>query len=179
MGPPQLQCGEIESKAWLQFFAVPCIGAQELLVVFAFLIPALEERAGKVESFPIPALRYHVDLPANLLLVNLFRVMRIRNIEYAALAVSEAIDEQCFVVGAKADVHWQHAAFDVTDRGNLLCLPFAAVVQVNQAKLRCQCGSSEGIIVLVAPGPADLKWRTWHLENFLRLTRMEIPHDHG
>src|ERR1700730_12668240 len=170
MGPAQLQRGEIESKAWLQFFTVPCIGAHELFIVFAFLIPVFQERAGKVEAFPITALRHHVDLSSNLFLVDLLWFLGVGNIEYPALAVSEAIDEQCFVIGAKADVHWQHAAFDVTDRGNLLCLPFAAVVQVNQPKLRCQCGSSEGIIVLVAPGPADLKWRTWYLENFLRLT---------
>src|SRR6266436_7672275 len=106
MGPAQLQRGEIESKAWLQFFAVPCIGAQELLIVFAFLIPVLQERTGKVEPFPIPALPYHVDLSANLLLVNLFRFLRIRNVEHAALAVTETIYEQCFVVSTQADINW-------------------------------------------------------------------------
>src|SRR2546430_14686135 len=106
MRPAELQRGEIESKAWLQFFSVPCVGAQELFVIVAFLVPALQERTGKVEPFPIPALRYHVDLPANLLLVNLFRFMRIRNIEHATLAVPEGIDEQCFVIGAKANIHW-------------------------------------------------------------------------
>src|SRR4029077_14166294 len=105
MGTAQLQRGEIESKARLQFFAVPCIRAQELFIVFTFLVPALQERTGKVEPFPIPTLRYHVDLPANLLLVNLFRLMRIRNVEHAALTVSEAIDEQCSVIGAKADIY--------------------------------------------------------------------------
>src|SRR2546430_9711227 len=106
MRPAELQRGEIESKAWLQFFSVPCVGAQELFVIVAFLVPALQERTGKVEPFPIPALRYHVDLSANLLLVNLFRSLRIRNVEHAALAVTETIDEQRFVIGAKTDVHW-------------------------------------------------------------------------
>jgi hypothetical protein len=41
-----------------------------------------------------------------LLLVNLFRFLRIRNVEYAALAVPKTIDEQCFVIGAQTDINW-------------------------------------------------------------------------
>src|SRR5262249_22788443 len=106
MRTAQLQRGEIECKAWLQFFAVPSVGAQELLVVFALLIPACQERTGKVEPFPVPALRHHVHLSSNLFLVNLFWFLRIRDIEPATLAIAEAIDEQRFIVGAKTNVHW-------------------------------------------------------------------------
>src|SRR5215471_2359979 len=105
MRTAQLQRGEIECKAWLQLFAVPSVGAQELLVVFALLIPVRQERTGKVEPFPIPALRHHVHLASNLFLVDLFWFLGIRDIEHTTLAIAETIDEQRFVVGAKTNVH--------------------------------------------------------------------------
>ena len=126
MRAAQLERGEIEIERRLQFFAVPGVTAEELLVVGALLVPARQERTGEVKPFPVPALRHHVDLLADLFLVNLFRFLRIGNIEDAALAVAETIDKQCFVIGAQADVDRQHAAFDVTDRRDLLRLPFAA-----------------------------------------------------
>src|SRR6516164_7099427 len=179
MGAPKLQRGEIEIETWLQFFAVPCVGPQELLVIFAFLIPVCQERAGKVEAFSIPALRHHVYLPTNLLLVDLFRFLRVRDIEHSTLAIAETIDEQRFVIGAKADVHWQHTAFDVTDCRNLLCLPFAAVVLINQPEFGCQRGRSEGVIVFVSSCPTTLQRPTWYLAHFFGLTREESPHNHG
>src|SRR5215470_15485145 len=99
MRPAELQRSEIESKAWLEFFSVPCVGAQKLLVIFAFLIPVRQERAGKVEPFPVPALRHHVNLSSNLLLINLFRLLWVRNVEHAAPSIAETIDKQRFVVG--------------------------------------------------------------------------------
>ena len=120
MRAAEFQRGEIEIERRLQFFAVPGVTAEELLVVGAFLVPVREKRAGEVEPFPIPALRDHVDLLADLFLVNLFRFVRIGNVEDAALAVAEAIDKQCFVIGAQADVDGKHAAFHVTDRRDFL-----------------------------------------------------------
>ena len=131
-----------------------------------FLSQFAQERAGEVEPFPVPALRDHVDLFADLFLVNLFRLLRIGNVEDAALAVTEAIDKECFVIGAQADVDGEHAAFHVTDRRDLPGLPFAFVVRVNEPKLRSQRGRSEGVVVLVAPGPADFERRAGHLKNF-------------
>ena len=166
MRAAQFQRGEIEIERWLQLFAVPGITANELLVVGALFVPSRQKRAGEVEPFPVPALRHHVDLPANLFLVNLFRLLRIRNVEHAALAVTETIDKQCFVIGAQADVDRKHAAFNVTDRRDLLRLPFAAIVRVNEPKLRGQRGRGESVVVFVAPGPADFERRAGHLENF-------------
>src|SRR4029453_14049296 len=104
MRTAQLQRSEIEFETWLQFLTVPCVGVQELFFIFAFLVPVRQERTGKIEPFPIPALRHHVDLSPNLLLINLFRLMRIRNIEDAALTITETIDEQGLIISAKADI---------------------------------------------------------------------------
>src|SRR6476469_4410855 len=136
MWAPQLQGGEIEIKTWLQFFPIPGVTAQELLVVGALLVPVPQKRTGKVESLAVPALRHHVHLLANLFLVNLFRSLWVAIIEDAAFAVTETIDKQCFVIGADADIDGEHATLDVTDWRNFLCLPFAAIVGINQPKFR-------------------------------------------
>src|SRR5437667_43542 len=179
MWSTELQRGEIEIERRLQLFAVPGVTAKELLVVGAFLVPVRQERACEIDPFSVPALRHHVDLPPNIFLINLFRFLRIRNVEYTAFAVAEAIDKERFVIGAQADIDGENSAFDVTDRRNLFCLPFAAIVRVNEPKLRSQRGGGESIVVLIAPSPADFERRAWHLKNFLRLAGMEIPHHHG
>src|SRR5438270_514695 len=72
MRPAQLQLGEIESERRLQLFAVPGISAEELFVVVALLVPLRQKRAGEIEPFPVPALRHHIHLLADLFFVNLF-----------------------------------------------------------------------------------------------------------
>ena len=178
MRTAQLERGEIEIEARLQFLAVPGVSAEKLLVVRALLVPMRQERTGEVESLPIPTLRDHVDLFADLFLVNLFRMMRIGNVEDAALAVAETTDKQCLVVSAQADIDWEHAAFNVTHRRDLLCLPLAAIVRVDEPKLRAQRSRGKSVVVLVAPRPADFERRTRHPEHFFWLTSMEIPHYH-
>src|SRR6266852_5837331 len=132
MRPPKLERGEIEIEPWLQFLAIPRITAEELLVIVALFVPSRQKRAREVEPLPVPALRHHIHLPANLLLVKLFRLLWIGNIEHAALAVTEAIYKQRLVVGAQANVNRKHTALNVTDRRNILRLPFAAIVRVDQ-----------------------------------------------
>src|SRR5207248_2006927 len=131
MRASQLESGEIEIKCRLQFFAVPGVTAEKLLVVGALLVPSRQKRAGKVESLSIPALRHHVRLLANLFLVNLLRFLRIGNVEHAALAVTETINKQCFVIGADANIDWKHTALHVADRRDLFGPPFAAVILVD------------------------------------------------
>ena len=70
----------------------------------------------KYKRFPSQLSRNHVDLLADLFLVNLFRFVRIGDVEDAAFAVAETIDKQRFVIGAQADVDGEHAAFHFTDR---------------------------------------------------------------
>src|SRR6266851_8814618 len=134
MRAPKLERSEIEFKTWLQFFTVPCITAKELLVVVALFVPSRQQRTGEVEAPPIPALRHHVHLPANLLLVNLFGFVRVGNVEHAALAVTKTIHKQRLVIGAEADVDRKHTALNVADRRNLCCLPLAPVILVNEPK---------------------------------------------
>src|SRR5216110_1979309 len=99
-------------------------------------------------------------------------MVRIGNVEDAALAVAETTDKQCFVVSAQADIDWEHAAFNVTDRRDFFCLPLTFVVRVNKPKLRAQRGRGKCVVVLVAPRPADFERRTRHLEHLFRLTSM-------
>src|SRR5439155_19747794 len=66
MRATEFERGEIQIKLRFQLFAVPSISAEELLVVGAFLVPSRQQRAGKINPFPIPALRHHVHLLANL-----------------------------------------------------------------------------------------------------------------
>src|SRR6266550_1884528 len=100
MRAPQFERSEIELELWLQFFPVPGITAEKLLVVGALLVPSRQERTGKIKAFPVPALRHHVHLLADWFLVNLFRFLRIGNVEDAALTIAETINKQCFVIGA-------------------------------------------------------------------------------
>src|SRR4051812_17528235 len=116
MRAAEFERGEIEREFLGQFFAIPSVGFQELLIVVAALVPAREERTAEVEPLPIPTLRDHIDLLADLLLVNLFRLLRIGHIEHAALAVTETVHEQRLVVRAQAYVHWQHTAFATDGR---------------------------------------------------------------
>ncbi len=126
MRPTELKRSEIEIEARIQFLAVPGVTAEELLVIGALLVSAREKRTGEVEPLPIPALRHHVDLSADLFLVNLFWFLWIGNVEDAALAVGETIDEQCLIIGAQADIDRENTAFHVTDRRDLPSLPVAA-----------------------------------------------------
>src|ERR1700724_1722152 len=128
MRAAQLERGEIEIEGWLQLLAIPRITANELLVVDALFVPPRQKRAREVEPLPVPALRHHIHLPANLLRVNLFRLLWIGNIKHAALAVTETIYKQSLVIGTEADVDRKHTALNVTDRRNILRLPFAAFV---------------------------------------------------
>src|SRR6266446_8114425 len=179
MRPAQLERGEVEIELWLQFLAIPRITAKKLLVVGALFIPSCQKRTGEIKPLPIPALRHHVDLPANLLLVNLFRFLWVRNIENSTLAVAETIYEQGLVVGANANIDGKNTALRITDRRDLFCLPVAVFVLVNEPQLRSKRGGGEGVVVLAAPGPADFERHTRHLENFFWLTGMKIPHHHG
>src|SRR5436190_18251675 len=174
MWTAELERGEIEIEARPQFLAVPGESTEELLIIGALLVPMRQQRTGEVKPLPIPALRDHVDLFADWSLINLFRFLCIGNDEDAAFAVAETTNKQCFVVSAQADIHRQHAPFDVTDRRNFFCLPLTFVVRVNKPKLRAQGGRSKCVVVIVAPRPADLERRRWHCEDFLRLTSMEL-----
>src|SRR5947207_12245554 len=70
MRATEFQCVEIEVETWFQFFTVPGVTAQELLVVFSLFVPSGQKRAGEIETFAVPALRDHVDLLADLFLIN-------------------------------------------------------------------------------------------------------------
>src|SRR5262249_12425950 len=120
MGAAELQLSKIERKFRLKFLAIPGIGAKELFIVLAAFIPMREQRTCKVQAFPVPTLRNHVYLAANLFLIHLAGVMRVRDIENAAFAISEAIHKQRFVVRADADVHGQHTSFGIADSRHIL-----------------------------------------------------------
>src|SRR5262245_29363491 len=105
MRATQLERSEIDVEFRFQLLAIPRVSAKELFVVLTALVPVCQQRAGEIEPFAIPALRNHVNLPADLLLINLMRILRIRDVEHAALAIAEAIDEQRLIVCADADVH--------------------------------------------------------------------------
>ena len=64
---------------------VPTIGADELFIVVAGFVPLREQRARKVEAPAVPALRDHVELPSDLLFVDLARAMRVDKLTLAAL----------------------------------------------------------------------------------------------
>src|SRR5207248_5509698 len=123
------------------------VTAQKLFVVGATFVPAREKRAGEIKPFPIPALRDHVDLLPNLFLANLFRFLRIRNVEDAAFAITEAIDKESFVIRAKADIDGKNTAFHLADGRDLLCLPLAFIVRVNEPELRGQRGRGESVVM--------------------------------
>src|SRR5688572_14337648 len=61
----QLESGEVEIKGGSKFLAVPPISAHELFVVLAKLVPAREQRTREVKALPVPALRHHVHLFAD------------------------------------------------------------------------------------------------------------------
>src|SRR5688572_11174919 len=103
--------------------------------------------------------------------------MRIRNIEDAHLAVAEAIDKKRVVIRAQADIDRQHAAFR-PDLGHLFRLPFAIPILVTEPEFRGERCRGKRVIVLLTPGPANLKRRAWHLEDLLWLACMEVPQDH-
>src|SRR5213594_54768 len=145
---------EIQLELWLQLLAIPGIGADELLVVRALFVPMREERAAEVEPLPVPALRHHVDLLADGLLVNLLRLLRIRHVKDAALAVAEATHEECAVIGAQADVHRKHATL-AADGRDFLRLPLALAVLVAEPELGRERGGGEGMVVVCRPGPPD------------------------
>src|SRR5204863_5720565 len=69
----EFERGEIEREFLRQRFAVPDAALHELLIVVAAFVPAREEGTAEVKPLPIPALRHHVNLFADLLLVNLLR----------------------------------------------------------------------------------------------------------
>src|SRR6476469_7600423 len=128
MRTTEFKRGEIEIKRWFQFFAVPSIGSNELLIVGALLVPVGQERTGEVDTFSIPAFRDHVDLPSYLLLINLLRLLWVCDVENANLAVSEAGHEQGFIIGTQADVDRENPALGVTDRCHVFCLPFVLII---------------------------------------------------
>src|SRR5262249_22062671 len=128
MRSPELQGHEIKIKARCEFFPVPGIRPEELVVIGALFVPMLQERAGEVETFPIPAFGDHVDLAADLFLVNLLRFVRIGNVEDATLPIAETIDKQGLIISAQANIDWEDATSYITDRRDLLGLPFAFVI---------------------------------------------------
>jgi hypothetical protein len=56
MRADESESGEVQLERRGQFFPVPAIGAKELVIVLAGLVPARQERAGEVEPFAVPAL---------------------------------------------------------------------------------------------------------------------------
>src|SRR5258708_2615947 len=85
MGPAELLFGEINLELLRQLLAVPREAAQELLVVYAPLVPVREQGRGDVHALPVPALRDHVDLLAGGLLVSLLRRLGVGQVEIARL----------------------------------------------------------------------------------------------
>lgn len=176
--PTELERVKIEIEFGGQLFAVPGIAAHELFVVFAGFVPACEERAAEVEAFTVPALGNHVELATDLFLVDFYWFVRIGNVKNAHFSVTEAIDEESFVIGAEADIDGENAALGA-NIGDFLGLPLAVLVFENEPELGSEGGGGKGVIILFAPGPTDFERRAWHLEDFLRLTSMEVPEDGG
>src|SRR6185295_3898227 len=123
--------------------AVPGISAHELFIIRAAFIPMREERTAEVKALPVPALRHHVQLLADLLFIDLFWLMRVRYIKDTHLAVAETVHEQSLIIGTEADVYWQHAALLVAHGRDFLGLPFAVLVFVAEPEFRCQCSGGE------------------------------------
>src|SRR5438132_5256842 len=69
MRATELERGEIKIEGRFQFLPVPGVTTEKLLVVGALLVPSRQQRARKIKPFPVPALRHHVYLLANLFLV--------------------------------------------------------------------------------------------------------------
>jgi len=162
MRPAEFQLSKIQSKLRLQFLAVPRISTNKLLVIGAFLVPFLQERAGKIKSFSVPALATPCSPVCQSVSRNLFRLVRIRNIEHAALAVTKTINNNVLSSALRLISTGSTPPFTLPTGCNFLGLPIALVVRVNEPELRCQRCCGKCVIVFVAPGPADLQWRAGH-----------------
>src|SRR5262249_57887054 len=102
-----------------------------------------EQGAGKIEALSIPTLGNHVELFADLFLVDLLRLLRVRYVKHTHFTVAETVYEQRFVVVADANIHWQHAA-RWSNLRDVLALPFALVVLVTKPEFGGQSGGGEG-----------------------------------
>src|SRR5690606_9484270 len=116
MRAAELERGEIELEPLREPAAVPRVGAEELLIVLALLVPVSEQRAGEVEAFSVPALRDHVHLATDLLLGDQPRVERIAQIIDAADAVSDSVHEPRRVIRTQAHVDRNGHAGRIADR---------------------------------------------------------------
>ena len=150
-----------------------------MLVVCARLVPIRQERAGVIDAFAVPALRNHVELRADLLLVDLLWLVRVRDVEYACGSVHEGVDEQSRVVGRETDVDRHRQLRGVTNFCYLLSLPDAAFILVDEPDLRRKGGRGECVGVVRSPGPTDLERHTWDVQHGPGLAGMEIPQHHG
>src|SRR3989441_4652737 len=65
----ELLSQEVDREERAQPIPVPTVRLQELLAVLARLVPVGEQRGGEVNALPIPGLRHHVHLGADLLRV--------------------------------------------------------------------------------------------------------------
>src|SRR5262249_18663784 len=135
MRPAQLFLVEVDLEGRLQLLAVPGKAPHELLVVGAALVPLREQRGGDVDARAIPALRDHVDLLAGDPLIGLLGLLGIGEIEIARLAVHERVDPEPGPVLVDADVDRQRNLRRIADDGDLLGLPFARGVRLDEPDL--------------------------------------------
>src|SRR5580765_942583 len=94
MGSAQTFLQEVDREALRQRLAIPAIGPEKLLIGIARLVPIGEQRACVIDTLAVPALRDHVQLFADLSLVDLLRVVGIRHVIDTGLAIHEAVDEE-------------------------------------------------------------------------------------
>src|SRR3989454_5958665 len=171
MRAAELLLVEVDLEGGYQLLAVPAEAPHELLVVGAGLVPVREERGGDVDAGAVPALRDHVDLLAGDALVGLLRLLGIRQVEVAGLAVHERVDPEAGAVLVDADVHRQGDLGRVADDADFLRLPLAGGVGLDEPELRGERRGGDRPAVTVLERPADLERRARNAQDLPGLHR--------
>src|SRR5882762_1349553 len=150
MRPAELLLGEVDLERRRELLAVPLEAADELLVVGTALVPVGEERGGDVHACAVPALRNHVHLLAGHALVGLLGLLGVRDVEVPGLAVHERVHPEPGAVLVDTDVDRQRDLGRIADDGDLLRLPLARGVRLDQPELRGERGGGDrpGVAVL-------------------------------
>ncbi len=135
MWPSQLFCIEINAETWNQLLAVPFKSFEVLLIVVSFLSQLASSRGGKVCPLTIPTLGDHVDLLANLSLVDLLRIERVTDVEQACLSIHEGVYPETCIVGRDRDVYRQWNLGRFTNVADCLGLPLSLLIFIEQPDL--------------------------------------------
>src|SRR4051812_10880990 len=132
MSTAKLQRSEVDLELLDEFFAIPIIGLEELVVFVALHIPVRKQRRRKVNPLTIIALRDHIDLIPDLLCVNFFRSFRVRNIEQMSGPIHEGIYPQVLGVSRNRNVDRQRYLARVANVRHRLRLPLTTTILLDK-----------------------------------------------